>query len=188
MLQLVLSLGLLGIGADAFAQSTIRSDFDHDSTGFRLEGAHLATGCGDCHRKGIFEGTLRECEDCHRQGSTVTATAKPARHVLTSERCESCHAPRSFIPLVRMDHTEAFGECVSCHNNQVAPGKPIDHPPAGDNCEACHLTSTFSVVTLGLGSRTPAGSEGLSPAALEFLGRTEPAALSLRQATRGDEP
>ena len=48
-----------------------------------------------------------------------------------------------------MDHTEAFGDCVSCHNNQAVPGKPPDHPPAGDNCDTCHLTSTFEVVVFG---------------------------------------
>ena len=141
--------------AMAGAQSTIRSDFDHDSTGFRLDGAHLASGCGDCHSRGVFDGTLRECEDCHSQGRLVTATPKPARHVLTSERCAACHATRSFIPLARMDHAEAFGDCVSCHNNQAVPGKPVDHPPAGDNCDACHLTSTFEVVVFGQSNLIP---------------------------------
>ena len=152
----------------AGAQSTIRSDFDHDSTGFRLDGAHLASGCGDCHSRGIFEGTLRECEDCHTQGRIVTATPKPARHVLTSERCAACHATRSFVPLARMDHTEAFGDCVSCHNNQTVAGKPVDHPPAGDNCDACHLTSTFEVVVFGQsGFRSDCADCGGAPNAVD---------------------
>ena len=139
-------LMLLAAGA-AQAQTAIRSNFDHDSTGFRLEGAHLISNCGACHDKGIFVGTLRECQDCHKHGGSVTATPKPARHILASERCESCHAVRSFLPLRRMDHNEAIGPCASCHNNQVAPGKPVDHPPAGDQCEACHLTVAFSPVS-----------------------------------------
>ena len=146
ILPLVMLLAVTLVPLDSYGQTAIRSDFDHDSTGFRLDGAHVVATCGECHSKGIFEGTLRECEDCHRYGSTVTATAKPARHVLTSERCVACHATRSFLPLERMDHAEAFGECSSCHNNRAAEGKPPDHPPAGDNCDACHLTSTFQAV------------------------------------------
>lgn len=134
------------LAAEANAQSVIRSNFDHDSTGFRLDGAHIATGCGNCHGYRILSGTLRECEDCHAQGNTVEATAKPARHILASDRCEACHSTRSFIPLQRMDHHEVFGECIDCHNNQTAFGKPVDHPPAGDACENCHLTVSFSPV------------------------------------------
>jgi len=130
----------------ALSQTVIRSDFDHDSTSFRLDGAHLGTGCGDCHRRGNFAGTLRECEDCHSQGAIVTATAKPARHIVTTHRCDACHATRSFVPLERIDHNEVYGACANCHNNLIAPGKPIDHPPAGDQCQSCHLTVRFSPV------------------------------------------
>lgn len=129
-----------------FSQTAIHSDFDHDSTSFRLDGAHLITGCGDCHRAGNFAGTLRECEDCHTDGGVVTATTKVARHVQTTQRCDACHATRSFLPLNRMDHNEVYGECVSCHDNKTAFGKPVDHPPAGDQCDSCHLTVAFSPV------------------------------------------
>jgi len=130
----------------ASSQTAIHSNFDHDSTSFRLDGAHVAADCGDCHRRGSFSSTLRECEYCHSQGGVVTATFKPARHIATTERCDSCHATRSFVPLERMDHNEAYGECVSCHNNNTALGKPVDHPPTGDQCESCHLTVAFSPV------------------------------------------
>ena len=155
MLAIVLSVvvGAVALLAahSALSQSMIRSNFDHDSTGFRLEGAHMITGCGSCHSFGLFEGTLRECVDCHADGSTVVATAKPARHIQSTEQCEACHATRSFVPLARMDHVETVGECVSCHNNQIAPGKPVNHPPAGDQCDDCHLTVAFqpAVVTAG---------------------------------------
>jgi len=130
----------------ALSQTAIRSNFDHDSTSFRLDGAHVAAGCGDCHRRGTFASTLRECEYCHSQGGIVTATFKPARHINTTQRCESCHSTRSFIPLERMDHNETYGACVSCHDNNTALGKPVDHPPASDQCQSCHLTVAFSPV------------------------------------------
>ncbi len=137
---------LIGFAHAVQAQTAIRSDFDHDSTGFRLDGAHLVAQCGACHSRGIFEGTLRLCADCHEDGGTVVATAKPARHILSTQQCESCHATRSFLPLRRMDHIETVGDCVSCHDNQLAPGKPVDHPPASDQCDSCHLTVAFSPV------------------------------------------
>lgn len=145
-LSTVLIVLLLSFSQAAWTQTAIRSDFDHDSTGFRLDGAHLITQCGACHSRGVFEGTLRNCADCHEDGGTVTATAKPARHILTTQQCEACHATRSFLPLQRMDHNETVGECAGCHDNQAARGKPVDHPPAGDQCDSCHLTVAFSPV------------------------------------------
>jgi hypothetical protein len=127
----------------AFTQTSIRSDFDHDSTGFRLEGAHMIVSCGACHSRGIFAGTARNCADCHEDGGIVSATPKPARHILTTQQCDSCHAPRSFLPLHRMDHNETIGDCVSCHDNQTAIGKRVDHIPASDQCDSCHLTVAF---------------------------------------------
>ena len=143
----LLYLALLPPPADP--QTAIHSDFDHDSTSFPLDGAHAISSCGNCHSRGVFAGTGRECEDCHRKGGTVTATAKPARHILATERCENCHATRSFIPLRRMDHNEVVGTCVSCHNNQLARGKFAGHPPASDECDDCHLTVAFSPQVIG---------------------------------------
>lgn len=123
---------LLGLASFALAQTAIRSDFDHDSTGFPLEGAHLNANCGSCHTQGVFAGTPRQCADCHQDGSLVLATTKPALHILTTETCDSCHATRSFRPVQRMDHNETIGSCVSCHNNTLARGKTATHPLTGD--------------------------------------------------------
>ena len=143
----LIAVALLPSTADP--QTAIRSDFDHDSTSFPLDGAHAITNCGDCHSRGVFAGTGRECEDCHRSGGIVMATAKPAQHILASERCENCHATRSFVPVRRMDHNEVVGTCVSCHNNRIARGKFVGHPPASDECDDCHLTVAFSPQVLG---------------------------------------
>ena len=135
-----------------FAQTAIRSDFDHDSTGFPLDGAHLIANCGTCHAAGVFAGTPRQCADCHEDGSTIIATTKPALHIVSTQQCDACHATRSFIPLSRMDHNETVGECVSCHNNTIARGKTVNHPPAPDTCDSCHLTAAFSPQFIGAGA------------------------------------
>jgi hypothetical protein len=38
-----------------------------------------------------------------------------------------------------VDHNEVLGTCVSCHDNNSAPGMPGDHPTTTDNCGACHV-------------------------------------------------
>lgn len=130
----------------SMAQAPIRSDFDHESTGFPLDGAHAIAGCGDCHQRGLFVGTPSRCQSCHSQGGFAQATAKPSLHILASDVCDACHATRSFVPVERMDHGEVVGACVNCHDNRIADGKPVDHPATGNDCGDCHMTVAFSPV------------------------------------------
>lgn len=132
---------------DAFAQSSIASSFDHYTTGYRLDGEHQFASCESCHADGMFVGTPIDCFGCHTESSRVRASTKPPQHVLTSERCESCHRTSGWVPVTRMDHLEAFGTCVSCHDGRRARGKPPNHVPAGDMCDDCHRTTAFAPAT-----------------------------------------
>ena len=120
-----------------------RSSFDHLTTGYELRGAHRDLACEYCHVQGVFKGTPRNCEGCHAIGGRISATSKPPKHILTSDRCELCHAIYNFTPVYRMDHTAAKGSCVSCHNNISAIGKAATHIPSDNNCTACHTTVAF---------------------------------------------
>lgn len=122
----------------ALSQVSISSDFDHFTTGFRLDGAHQFADCASCHIDGLFVGTPMRCVSCHEQASRVRATAQPARHITTTEQCESCHRTSSWVPVVRVDHFEVFGTCFSCHDNRRAMGKPVNHVPAPNTCDDCH--------------------------------------------------
>src|SRR5882672_4708815 len=77
-----------------------RSTFDHLTTGFELIGQHRDLPCETCHFNAVFKGTPRDCATCHGMGTQVHATAKPINHILTSNRCESCHTPVAFNPAV----------------------------------------------------------------------------------------
>ena len=132
---------------DMSAQSVSRSSFDHFTTGFELDGAHRFADCESCHTDGMFVGAPTECAGCHTNSGRVRAATKPAKHALSSQNCAACHRNSSWVPIVRMDHVEAFGQCADCHNGRKFAGKPVDHIPATNFCEDCHNTSTWSMVT-----------------------------------------
>jgi len=131
----------------ATAQSSIASNFDHYTTGFRLDGEHQFASCESCHADGMFVGTPITCVGCHTESSRVRASNKPPTHVLTSEICATCHRTSGWVPIMRMDHLEAFGSCVSCHDGRRARGKPPNHVPASNMCDDCHRTTAFVPAT-----------------------------------------
>ena len=101
-------------------QSAAQSNFDHFTTGFRLEGAHRFAECEACHTDGMFEGTPTRCGDCHTQASRMRVAWKPPTHITASDRCDSCHRPNAWVAVARVDHLEVIGTCMSCHNGQSA--------------------------------------------------------------------
>jgi len=131
-----------GVG-NVSAQSAFRSDFDHLSTGFPLDGSHRNADCQRCHVGGIFRGTPRECSACHERGGLVRATAMPTNHILSSNLCEDCHLETTWAPVRRVDHSQVIGSCSSCHNGSVADGKPLDHPVTTAPCEFCHSSNAW---------------------------------------------
>ncbi|MBT8079895.1 MAG: hypothetical protein KJO31_15055 [Gammaproteobacteria bacterium] len=133
-----LAMSLLLIFASADSRET--STFDHLTTGFRLEGMHAKAECEACHSDGLFAGTPTTCGECHSQASRTRATWKPATHLVTSDRCDSCHRSFSWVPVMRFDHLEATGSCSSCHNNRIVSGQPANHVVTTEECDSCHNT------------------------------------------------
>lgn len=127
----------------ALAQSSLASQFDHFTTGFRLDGAHQLATCESCHVDAIFTGTPTECAGCHIQASRVQASTQPATHILATENCESCHQTGSFAPVARVDHLEVLGTCATCHDGRSAIGQPVNHLPTSNQCDDCHRTTAF---------------------------------------------
>ncbi len=123
--------------------SLAQSTFDHFTTGFRLDGAHRFAECESCHADGLFAGTPTQCSGCHAQSGRIDATAKPAVHVPTTDRCDACHRPNAWVAVARVDHLEVLGTCSSCHNGSKAAGKPVTHLPTGDQCDDCHRSTAW---------------------------------------------
>ncbi|MEO8196166.1 MAG: hypothetical protein ABI689_05545, partial [Thermoanaerobaculia bacterium] len=112
------------------------ANFDHNSTGFQLNGAHRSASCTSCHRNG-YAGTPTDCFSCHQ--SDYNSASNPS-HAGFPNTCQDCHSvtawqPASFnhnatnFPLNGAHRSTA---CTACHRNGYA-GTPTD-------CFSCHQT------------------------------------------------
>jgi len=77
----------------------------------------------------------------------VQATGKDTNHINTTNVCEDCHTPNTWIPAYAVDHSQVIGACFSCHNGTVATGKHPTHIQSGDNCDDCHTTVAWIPAT-----------------------------------------
>ena len=85
-------LTILFLFSQSFILNAKDSNFNHDKTGFELEGPHEHISCDSCHIRGIFKGIPKRCESCHDRGSQIASSIKPTNHIITSGSCEGCHA------------------------------------------------------------------------------------------------
>ncbi|MCK5677809.1 MAG: hypothetical protein KAH72_04975, partial [Flavobacteriaceae bacterium] len=102
-------------------------NFDHDLTGYELEGNHEVIDCRKCHepdniqsreikkRKNTFLGLEEKCLSCHDDYHQET---------LSSNDCVSCHDMEAFKPASKFDHDETDYKLIGEH-------KSVD-------CKECH--------------------------------------------------
>lgn len=136
------------------------SSFDHNQTGFRLEGKHASVACRSCH-KPQFIGSLalgaEERIDSSRTylGLEVACVAchRDEHRGQLSENCTTCHSQTAWKPVDAFDHATAKFDltgkhkavaCIRCHQLMT------DRPQATDfnylkftglafaQCTACH--------------------------------------------------
>jgi len=109
--------------------------FDHNETGFRLDGAHQGVSCQSCHQELIFSHVGTACADCH------------ADHHLgqLGSNCQSCHITRDWQPQTDLlnQHADrgfpltgvhAVADCDACHRT----GDRREFVGTPTECEACH--------------------------------------------------
>lgn len=134
--------------------------FDHDSTGFALNGGHAAASCASCHgANNANRNPSRECIACHREDDTHEGG--------NGEQCADCHTTRAW-DRVTFDHDSMTdfpllgqhrgAECAACH---VEPAREVsppvtcfgcheaddDHNGArGTDCARCHTESAWDEV------------------------------------------
>ena len=150
-------------------------NFDHDLTGYELEGNHEVIDCKKCHepdniqkidikkRKNTFLGLEKKCLSCHDDYHQET---------LSSNDCISCHDMEAFKPAPNFDHNDTdyqlIGEhmqidCIECHDIGKRNGKEFQefsdisfndckscHDDAHDQqikgeCKQCHIEESFSI-------------------------------------------
>ena len=149
--------------------------FDHNVTGFQLNGKHKTVDCRECHKPDhIANAELRKntktylgldlkCVSCHEDVHQKTL----------SQDCASCHNEEAFKPAVKFQHQKSkfplLGkhqnvECVACHKVETRNGKSFQHfadltfancnachkdahaGRFGKNCKACHSEESFAKI------------------------------------------
>ena len=146
--------------------------FNHDLTGYVLEGAHAKIDCRSCHisdfivelefkeRESTFLGLSQDCISCHSDYHQETL----------SINCTDCHNFEAFRPAPNFDHDQtnyplrgkhADIDCIACHPHEIMQGDEMQvfkgiqfntcidcHFDPHDNnigtqCNSCHTESGF---------------------------------------------
>ena len=108
--------------------------FDHDPTGFPLEGAHAKAECKDCHKKpGVWSGLQDTCSSCHDTPHGVDELRPNLGD------CARCHGVSKWdaIPLALsvFDHQDAKQADYALHGQH-----------AKVDCEKCHAKFKFTPI------------------------------------------
>ena len=150
------------------------NSFNHDLTGYVLEGKHIQQNCTDCHKTELIQNNISqkkentylglgtECLSCHddyHQGKQ-------------SSNCTTCHTQDAFLPTLGFDHAQTrFAlvgkhqtmECEDCHRiekegrdfNQFGQVElvqcygchdDVHNNQYGRNCKECHNESSFAPI------------------------------------------
>ena len=125
-------------------------DFNHNLTGFDLEGAHLTIDCIACHldednfdgiEEQSFAGLVNECSECH------VNEHRGQFDIDGVTECNRCHAPQHWKPSDFDHNTTRFvldGEhihvsCENCHNETTFKGDTYILYRIDDfECATCH--------------------------------------------------
>lgn len=124
----------------------------HNKLKFKLDGAHLAIPCVNCHKveeqwKVRFASS--DCQSCHQNVHGNELTEK----FLPGNNCQTCHNT-SFWRTVSFNHSgtnfELLGkhkniECRNCHYKVASDGKiKFKFVSLGSDCIECHKDVHFS--------------------------------------------
>ncbi len=115
---------------------------------------HVPTAlpCEQCHTSTVSWAGARfphtgvapgSCANCHN-GST--ASGKHARHIQTTQSCDTCHRTTAWIPASFSHAAVAPGTCATCHNGTTATGKSATHFVTTRSCDSCHSTTVWTPV------------------------------------------
>ncbi|MDA3821548.1 MAG: cytochrome C [Bacteroidales bacterium] len=100
--------------------------FDHDLTGYKLEGSHESKNCTQCHQQAhITSKELKKKSSTYLGLDQTCLTCHDDFHQNTlSQKCAECHDFNKFRPVTKFNHDDANYKLIGKHSN-------ID-------CEKCH--------------------------------------------------
>lgn len=134
--------------------------FNHDTTGFVLDGQHAQIDCKSCHTTLVFNNTTSECITCHADVHNMSVGNDCARCHTTSNwlidnipelheqngfplfgahdlvSCVECHIGSNNLQWSRLG-----GECADCHTEDYNATTNPNHAESGFSlmCLDCHL-------------------------------------------------
>jgi hypothetical protein len=129
-------------------QHTPTQAFDHDKTGYSLQGKHRTVTCIKCHVPGkSYKGLKHDaCSDCHRDEHQGQLTKSPS-----AGRCEACHTVNGFQPATYTIEQHQAGRfplrgahvavaCIACHQKNYGPAAELTTRFALNyaRCQECH--------------------------------------------------
>jgi len=153
-----------------------KDKFDHQETGWALEGKHKEKKCQDCHKtEHITDQVLKKKKFTYLGLNTTCLTCHEDKHQKTlSANCTECHTQDAFKPASRFDHAKSkfllkgkhiSVDCKKCHEVSVLNGKEfqkfkglafgkgcvschkdIHENKFGQNCMECHSEESFKIL------------------------------------------
>jgi hypothetical protein len=153
----------------------VKDKFDHADTGYKLEGKHAKTECGECHKKEhISDVQIRNKQETYLGLNDLCLTCHEDYHRNTlSSACRNCHNPDAFKPASNFNHSKTKFQlkgkhaditCEKCHTKSVTDGKLFQQFAGlqfkecsschkdphenkfGQTCSKCHVEVSFKTV------------------------------------------
>ena len=116
--------------------NTAEMKFNHDNTGFKLDGQHKTINCRECHLVLTFKDARRNCLDCHTDVHNKTL----------GNACSRCHTTYSWIitNITEMHQQTRFPligahRSVGCNDCHPSSSK-YQFEPLSIDCYNCHKT------------------------------------------------
>ena len=115
----------------------------HATTGFPLDGKHVATPCGSCHKiappRLVWTIAAKQCADCHANPHGTQFAKEMAQG-----GCAKCHTTGDWHQ-PHIDHStwpllgvHAQTACAACHGEQKQGAQPAAYRGIARECEGCH--------------------------------------------------
>ena len=97
--------------------------------------------CNTFDHQGVQGGQCKTCHDGKR------ASGLPARHLMTTVSCDTCHRTSAWTPAQFTYPGIAPNTCMTCHNGISATARPAGHFMTARSCDNCHKTNGWTPVT-----------------------------------------
>ncbi len=156
---------------NSFTDVNIKSSFDHNLTGYILEGKHTDVACKDCHtqkyttpiahanckdchedyHKGEFnkKGRTTDCKDCHNSKGFKVPQYTIAQHNKSSFPLIGAHEATPCLACHNKNDKWVFSQlgtkCVDCHKNIHKDFMSAKYYPQ-ESCQTCHTSTQWQVV------------------------------------------